>query len=123
MGRLSSLPSRLGAAPARIGAPAKIEQGPPQVRDNAPWRRWYKLARWKALRLRIFLRDGYTCQMCGRLQGDTSKLTCDHRRPHRGDEVLFWDELNLQTLCTEPCHVKHKQAQEQDSRHHVGVWT
>lgn len=123
MGRLSSLPSRLGSAPQRIGAPPKQEQGPPVVRDNAPWRSWYKLARWKRLRLSIFLRDGYVCQMCSALQGDTSKLTCDHVRPHRGDEQLFWSETNLQTLCTEPCHVKHKQRQEQDSRHHAGVWT
>lgn len=126
MGRLSSLPARLGAAPARIGAPPKQEQGPAVVRDNAPWRSNYKLARWKGpngVRLATFKRDGYVCQMCGRLEGDTSKLTCDHRIPHRGDEALFWDENNLQTLCTEPCHVKHKQAQEQDSRHHVGVWT
>ena len=27
----------------------------------------------------------------------------DHIIPHKGDEALFWDEDNLQSLCT-PCH-------------------
>jgi 5-methylcytosine-specific restriction enzyme A len=50
--------------------------------------------------------------MCGKLQGDTSKLACDHKLPHKGDAALFWDEDNCQTLCADPCHNKHKQAQE-----------
>jgi 5-methylcytosine-specific restriction enzyme A len=49
--------------------------------------------------LEIFKRDHYTCQCgCGLLEGDTSLLVCDHKIPHRGDERLFWDEDNLQTL-------------------------
>jgi 5-methylcytosine-specific restriction protein A len=73
-----------------------------------PWRSWYKLERWRRLRLAIFLRDGFTCAMCGKLQGDTSKLACDHRQAHKGNSALFWDEANLQTLC-KPCHDSRKQ--------------
>ncbi|MFZ5736322.1 MAG: HNH endonuclease [Pseudomonadota bacterium] len=87
----------------------------------APWKRWYKTSRWAALRLTIFLRDHYTCRRCTKLEGDTSRLVCDHIKPHRGDERLFWDEGNLQTLC-KSCHDSAKQAEEQSSLHTRGVW-
>jgi 5-methylcytosine-specific restriction protein A len=88
-----------------------------------PWKRWYNTARWRALRLRIFLRDLYTCQNpdCGRLIGNTALLVCDHIIPHRGDERLFWDETNLQTLC-KACHDSIKQREEQATLHQRGVW-
>jgi 5-methylcytosine-specific restriction protein A len=88
---------------------------------DLPWKAWYKTARWRALRLKVFLRDLYTCRKCGRIEGDTSKLVCDHIDPHRGDERRFWDEANLQTLCAE-CHNRLKQAEEQASLHQRGVW-
>jgi 5-methylcytosine-specific restriction endonuclease McrA len=54
-----------------------------------PWKAWYKTARWRKLRLTVFLRDHYTCQCgCGQLEADTSRLVCDHKVPHRGDERL-----------------------------------
>ena len=100
-------------------------QSPPpgRQRDGAPWRKWYKTARWQKLRLIVFARDLFTCQMveCGRVVSNTAKLVCDHRRPHRGDEGRFWDEQNLQTLC-KPCHDKLKQAEEQVSLQRRGVW-
>ena len=88
-----------------------------------PWKRWYKTTRWAALRLKVFLRDGYTCQRreCGRLVGDTSQLVCNHKTPHRGDERLFWDEDNLETQC-KPCHDSVTQREEQTSLHTRGVW-
>ena len=114
MGRLKTMPARLGSLPPAL-ASMPID-GAGRERDrNAfnPLRALYKTARWRVLRMATFKRDKFTCQMCGRVEGDTSKLTADHRRPHRGDLVLFWDEANLQTLCTTPCHVKHKQRLEQ----------
>lgn len=88
-----------------------------------PWKRWYNTARWQALRVKTFERDLFTCQMadCGRLEGNTSLLVCDHKLPHRGDERLFWDEANLQTLC-KSCHDTVKQAEEQGTLHMRGVW-
>lgn len=86
-----------------------------------PWRKWYKTTRWRALRLRIFLRDLYTCRKCGHPEGDTSLLVCDHIIPHRGDEHMFWDETNLQTLC-KTCHDTVKQSEEQATIHQRGVW-
>jgi 5-methylcytosine-specific restriction endonuclease McrA len=90
-------------------------------RASPPWRAWYKTARWAALRLSIFLRDLYQCQRCGKLEGNTSLLVCDHRKPHRGDQQLFWDENNLQTLC-KGCHDRDKQREEQATLHQRGVW-
>lgn len=87
-----------------------------------PWRKWYKLKRWHDLRLRVFLRDRYTCQCgCGMLEGNTSLLVADHKKPHRGDERLFWDETNIQTLL-KSCHDSEKQRQEQSSLQTRGVW-
>ncbi|UEM09030.1 HNH endonuclease [Bradyrhizobium barranii subsp. barranii] len=88
-----------------------------------PWKRWYKTARWQALRLSVFQRDLFTCQRteCGHLEGNTALLVCDHIKPHRGDERLFWDDANLQTLC-KACHDTIKQREEQATLHQRGVW-
>lgn len=81
--------------------------------------RLYNRKGWEVLRCRVFLRDGYICQMCGRLcrgvgQEPTAPVA-DHIRPHRGDERLFWDLGNLQTLC-KSCHDGPKQALENGGR-------
>lgn len=88
-----------------------------------PWRNWYKTARWEKLRQATFLRDLFTCRMsgCGRIEGDTSKLVCDHIDPHRGDERKFFDPENLQTLC-KTCHDTVKRREEQATKHQQGVW-
>lgn len=67
---------------------------------------WSK--RWRALRLQVFARDGYTCQACGGPcygtgRGHPEAPECDHIIPHRGDERLKWDMDNLQTL-HKRCH-------------------
>ncbi len=118
MGRLTSLKPRISAVAPRIGQATGDERGRDRQRVvEEPWRRWYRTARWRKVRQAVFLRDRYTCRMagCGRLDGDTSRLVCDHVRPHRGDEALFWDERNLQTLC-KPCHDSAKQAAERRQR-------
>ena len=82
-----------------------------RVRDQRAWRQWYKTSRWQKLRWSVLVRDQFTCGRCKRVEGDTSNLVADHRRPHRGDETLFWDAANLWTLC-KPCHDSWKQQQE-----------
>jgi 5-methylcytosine-specific restriction protein A len=87
-----------------------------------PWKAWYNLKRWRDLRQHIFRRDLYTCQCgCGLMQGNTSLLVCDHIKPHRGDERLFWEETNLQTLLKSR-HDSAKQSAEQASLNQRGVW-
>ena len=106
MGRLKSLPPRLSTPSSRLRSlPVGDRVAFDRNRDQQPWRRWYKTARWQRLRMAVLVRDLFTCQWpgCGRIEADTSQLVADHRRPHRGDERLFWDEGNLQCLC-KPCH-------------------
>ena len=107
-----------------IGTQTLAIKPPPFIPANRgePWRRWYKTARWRRLRLRVFLRDGFTCRCgCARIEGNTSLLVADHKVPHRGSEALFWDEGNVQTM-RKPCHDKLKQQQEQSSLEQRGVW-
>lgn len=89
--------------------------------NAAPWRRWYKTARWQKLRWAVLVRDLFRCARCGRIEADTARLVADHKVPHRGDERLFWDADNLQCLC-KACHDGVKQAEEQASLHQRGVW-
>lgn len=90
--------------------------------SSPPWKAWYKTARWQQLRKQTFIRDMFTCQCgCGVVEADTSQLVCDHRKPHRGDARLFWDETNLQTM-RKSCHDGRKQREEQASLHTRGVW-
>ncbi|MEI4488986.1 HNH endonuclease signature motif containing protein [Frigidibacter sp. MR17.14] len=113
MGRLRSLPARLGAAPARLASPAPRTEQERHARRDAEqhWRAWYKTARWQKLRWSVLVRDLFTCRRCGKLEGETKLLVADHRIPHRGDEALFWEAGNLQCLC-KPCHDRDKQREE-----------
>ena len=59
-------------------------------------------ARWRRAR-QAFLARNPLCSLCearGRLEPAT---VVDHREPHRGSAVLFWDEANWAALC-KSCH-------------------
>lgn len=117
MGRLKQLPSRLKSLPPRIATTSTTtEADRSRQRDaSVPWRKWYKTSKWQRLRWSVLVRDLFTCQMCKRIEGNTSLLVADHKVPHQGDEALFWDEKNLQCLC-KACHDKHKQSMERGAR-------
>lgn len=53
--------------------------------------RWSKYSKWRLL-------YHPACVRCGQ-----PATVTDHKRPHWGDETLFWDENNHQSLC-KPCH-------------------
>ena len=111
MGKLSNLRSSVGSLAPRIGYSEGDAKAADKARNQlAPWRVWYRSAQWLRLRQTILLRDRYMCQMCGRVS--STGMVIDHVRPHHGNEHLFWDESNLQCLCSSPCHSKHKQALE-----------
>ena len=113
MAKLSGLRPRLGALRSRIASVPHDRQSYDRRRDEQFWRKWYKTSRWQKLRMSVLVRDLFTCQWpdCGRIKADTSQLVADHRRPHRGDEALFWNEGNLWCLC-KPCHDSAKQREE-----------
>ena len=55
--------------------------------------------------------------LCVRCEADGRAIAAtvvDHIVPHRGDQRLFWDRTNWQSLCA-TCHSKHKQREEQAS--------
>ncbi len=118
MARLTRVASRLSAPPARLARQTDTEG---HSATTEPWRAWYHLARWKhptkGVRIRVLTRDRFTCQWpgCGHVERDLSQLVADHREPHRGDPVLFWDDQNVWTLCR-PHHDSAKQAQERRAR-------
>lgn len=70
----------------------------------------YNSARWKRMRVRQ-LEAEPLCRMHAALAQLVPATVADHIKAHRGDEELFFDEENLQSLC-KPCHDAHKQAQE-----------
>lgn len=113
MGRLRALGSSLATLRPSIAYLPQGERERDKARSAMPWRGWYKLAEWYRLRQLCFKRDRFTCQMCGRVGG---KLVADHRKPHRGDRVLFFDLNNLWTLCKSPCHDSVKQREERRER-------
>ena len=69
-------------------------------RGNTDVRKWYHLARWTHLRLRVLTDQCYQCAACGVVQAN---LAVDHIQRHDGDPAKFWDRENLQGLCA-PCH-------------------
>ncbi|WP_235882942.1 HNH endonuclease [Rhizobium rhizophilum] len=80
-----------------------------------PWRSWYGTERWKKLRRQVWARDHYRCQktgvLCiGKYPSDNSPVA-DHKIPHRGDPVLFWDLENIETV-SKAYHDSEKQKQE-----------
>ena|ERR1035437_4030284 len=69
--------------------------------------------RWQQARLR-FLRAHPLCQCPACDEGRVRLLAAtvvDHKTPHRGDEVLFWDKSNWQALA-KVCHDSWKAKQE-----------
>ena len=116
MGRLKAVKPRVAALPPRIGRAAGDEQARHRERDaTIGWRAWYKTARWQKLRLKILQRDLYTCQKTGVLlvgkHPAPNSPVVDHKRAHRGDERLFWDENNLHAV-SKDYHDSEKQAEE-----------
>jgi 5-methylcytosine-specific restriction protein A len=117
--RLKSFKPRLGVVVSKVSflTCKELERARDISRDrDALTRRLYKTARWQRLRLNILARDLYTCQnpACGRIEGNTSRLVCDHVDPHGGDVEKFWAGP-FQTLCKR-CHDSEKQRQERAQR-------
>jgi 5-methylcytosine-specific restriction endonuclease McrA len=119
MARLTALQPRLRAVGARIAAPLARPEAEAQRhrdRDRAqPWRAWYKTARWQALKIEVHVRDNFTCQKTGIIltgkHPAPNSPVADHKIPHHGDEALFWDKNNIQTV-SKAYHDSVKQAEE-----------
>lgn len=83
---------------------------PVRSREAQVYRRLYSTARWR--RTRAAQLAAYPlCAACTRAGFVTAATVCDHVRPHKGDEALFFDPSNLQSLCA-PHHDSSKQREE-----------
>lgn len=58
-----------------------------------------------------FLNAHPLCVMCAARGQVTVATVVDHKKPHKGDPGLFWDESNWQSLCDND-HNTIKQMQE-----------
>jgi 5-methylcytosine-specific restriction endonuclease McrA len=110
MGRLKALKPRLFVARSRLHRPTDERSLDRRRLADTETRKLHKTARWEKLRWSVLLRDQFTCQICFRLEGDTSRLVCDHVEPHRGNVEKFWAGP-FQTLC-KGCHDGVKQKEE-----------
>ena len=109
MARLRQAPVRLGQAGLRLRPVAGAGADRDKTRDKIEeWRAWYHSAEWRALRWQVLVEANFTCAMCGRIEGNTSKLVGDHIKSHRGDRSLFFARANVQCLCKQ-CHDSVKQ--------------
>lgn len=55
------------------------------------------------------------CVMCSAEGVTTAAEVVDHIKPHRGDQQLFWDQSNWQSLC-KTHHDSDKARQEHGTR-------
>jgi 5-methylcytosine-specific restriction protein A len=66
--------------------------------------------RWDKAR-KTYLARNPLCVMCKREGRVTPATVVDHIKPHKGDQQLFWDTDNWQSLCA-PHHNRDKQREE-----------
>lgn len=71
-------------------------------------------SKWQTYRKR-FLMNNPLCEYCLEQNRITAATVVDHIEPHRGDEDLFWNTDNHQSLCT-PCHSSVKQREENNGK-------
>jgi 5-methylcytosine-specific restriction endonuclease McrA len=114
--KLKTLRPLVGTIKPLVGRMPGDEKARHRERDsNQAYRQWYKTGRWQKLRHQILLRDTYRCQQTGVLcigkHPAGNSAVVDHIKPHRGDEHLFWDPSNLQTV-SKAYHDSEKQKQE-----------
>lgn len=98
--RLQTLKPRVATAPS-----GRLERA---GRETAS-RRGYDY-RWQKAR-EEFLRLNPLCRLCQEENRVQAATVVDHIIPHQGNERLFWDRSNWQSLC-KPHHDGHKQRQE-----------
>lgn len=58
-----------------------------------------------------YLRSHPLCVMCQAEGAVNAATVVDHKIPHRGDQALFWDRGNWQSLCATH-HSRDKQREE-----------
>jgi 5-methylcytosine-specific restriction protein A len=70
----------------------------------------YQTQEWRETRARQLAKNPY-CVYCLLVGKNVRATFADHVKPHRGNAELFFDENNLQSLCT-ICHNAAKQRED-----------
>jgi len=111
MARLQSLKPRLAEQAGRLAVvtPGSWRSG------KTSSQRGYNY-RWQQARERYLL-DHPLCVYCARKGMTTAASIVDHIVAHHGDQELFWDQENWQSLC-KTCHDSDKQREEAAARSH-----
>lgn len=111
MPRLQILKPRVATIPGRLQT---VTPGSWRTSGMTAADRGYGYA-WQKARER-FLRQHPLCVMCEQERPPrvTAATVVDHKVPHRGDQAVFWDETNWQSLC-KPHHDGEKQRQENEA--------
>lgn len=78
--------------------------------EASAYRKLYRTSRWQRLR-EAQLTAQPLCVYCLAVEDVTVATVCDHVRPHKGSEELFFDPDNIQSLCA-PCHDRIKAREE-----------
>lgn len=83
---------------------AEASRGRERDRNKRPQKAIYNSKAWALQRVRVFVRDLYICQDCGKLVGiEPGDAHCDHIEPLTEARHVTDDEL--QVLCIE-CHTR-----------------
>ena len=67
-------------------------------------------SRWRKAR-ESYLKSHPLCVMCEEQNKIVAATVVNHIIPHKGDQVIFWDESKWQSLCAS-CHSSVKQREE-----------
>lgn len=64
------------------------------------WYKWYSSSRWLKMRAK-HLAANPICVMCAQSNLKTLATVCDHKVSPKGNEAMFFDESNVQSLCVD----------------------
>lgn len=89
-------------APKHQPFPGRVARHTPReaIRETSTQRGYG--SRWQKARMTFLARSPLCveCEAAGRV---TAATVVDHITPHKGDQAMFWDSGNWQSMCG-PCH-------------------
>jgi 5-methylcytosine-specific restriction endonuclease McrA len=90
------VPHRMPLYQSVLLQPDKVPN--PNKYKSADFKSWYQTKWWRIAR-KEWLKQHPHCAICLDLDKVKTANVVDHRIPHRGDRNLFFNWLNLQSLC------------------------
>lgn len=104
---MKTLAPRVGSLGGRVAGAVSITSW--RASNASANSRGYTYA-WQQARLR-FLKAHPLCVICEESDTIEPATVVDHKIPHRGDQTLFWDRTNWQSLC-KPHHDAKTQTED-----------